>query len=76
MLIQEQSIHSLDLSELDLDGEKGEMKAEETEHTESHMKEEAEEEVEVKKVGAKEKLSIPIKEENTFDKFLDVMEVF
>ena len=35
MLIQEQSIRSLDLSDLDLDGEKGEKEADEREREES-----------------------------------------
>ena len=80
MLIQEQSIRSLDLSDLDLDGEKGEKEADEREREESMStdikKESHVEDIEEKKQDVEKKPKVTIVNENTFDKFLDIMEVF
>ena len=80
MLIQEQSIRSLDLSDLDLDGEKGEKEANEREREESMStdikKESHVEDIEEKKQDVEKKPKVTIVNENTFDKFLDIMEVF
>ena len=80
MLIQEQSIRSLDLSDLDLDGEKGEKEADEREREESMStdikKESLVEDIEEKKQDVEKKPKVTVVNENTFDKFLDIMEVF
>ena len=78
MLIQEQSIHSLDLSDLDLDCEKGEKKEDEREESMStEMKKESlVEDIEEKKQDVEKKPRVTVVNENTFDKFLDIMEVF
>ena len=80
MLIQEQSIHSLDLSDLDLDGEKGEKEADEREREESMStdikKESLVEDIEEKKQDVEKKPRVTVVNENTFDKFLDIMEIF
>ena len=80
MLIQEQSIRSLDLSDLDLDGEKGEEEADEREREESmsiEIKEESiDKDIEEKKQDVEKKPKVTVVNENTFDKFLDIMEVF
>ena len=80
MLIQEQSICSLDLSDLDLDGEKGDKEADEREREESMStdieKESLVEDIEEKKQDVEKKPRVTVVNENTFDKFLDIMEVF
>ena len=80
MLIQEQSIHSLDLSDLDLDGEKGEKEADEREREESMSteikKDSLVEDIEEKKQDVEKKPRVTVVNENTFDKFLDIMEIF
>ena len=80
MLIQEQSIRSLDLSDLDLDGEKGEKEADEREREESMSteikKDSLVEDIEERKQDVEKKLRVTVVNENTFDKFLDIMEVF
>ena len=80
MLIQEQSIRSLDLSDLDLDGEKGEKEEDEREREESmsiEIKEESiDKDIEEKKQDVEKKPRVTVVNENTFDKFLDIMEVF
>ena len=80
MLIQEQSIRSLDLSELDLDGEKEENEADEKEREEimstETKKESFAEDIEEKKQDVDKKPRVNVVDENTFDKFLDIMEVF
>ena len=78
MLIQEQSIRSLDLSDLDLDGEKGEKEEDEREESMSTeiKKESLVEDIEEKKQDVEKKPKVTIVNENTFDKFLDIMEVF
>ena len=78
MLIQEQSIRSLDLSELDLDNEDGAKKLvgiDEEKSTAGEIEEHSEidEVIEKKKLETEKKPQI---DENTFDKFLDIMEVF
>lgn len=84
MLIQEQSIKSLDLSELDFDNEKKEMEDDIAEEDTPRVKEDIGE-FEDKNILAKkinlvqnaQKLSSPrVEEEKDFDKFLDIMEVF
>ena len=80
MLIQEQSIRSLDLSDLDLDGETGEKEADEREREESMSteikKDSLVEDIEERKQDVEKKLRVTVVNENTFDKFLDIMEVF
>ena len=80
ILIQEQSIRSLDLSELDLEMEKEKKEADEEEReesVESEIKEESQAEaVDEKKKDVQKKPKVTIANENTFDKFLDIMEVF
>ena len=80
MLIQEQSIRSLDLSDLDLDGEKGEKEADEKEREESMSteikKDYLVEDIEEKKQNVEMKPRVTVVNKNTFDKFLDIMEVF
>ena len=79
MLIQEQSIRSLDLSDLDLDGEKGEKEANEREREESMStdikKESHVEDIEEKKQDVEKKPKVTIVNENTFDKLVDVIEL-
>lgn len=84
MLIQEQSIKSLDLSELDFDNEKKELEDDIAEEDTPRVKEDIGE-FEDKNILAKkinlvqnaQKLSSPrVEEEKDFDKFLDIMEVF
>ena len=84
MLIQEQSIKSLDLSELDFDNERKEMEDDIAEEDTPRVKEDIGE-FEDKNILAKkinlvqnaQKLSSPrVEEEKDFDKFLDIMEVF
>ena len=84
MLIQEQSIKSLDLSELDFDNEKKELEDDIAEEDTPRVKEDIGES-EDKNILAKkinlvqnaQKLSSPrVEEEKDFDKFLDIMEVF
>ena len=78
MLIQEQSIRSLDLSDLDLDGEKGEKEEDEREESMStEMKKESfVEDIEEKKQDVEKKPKVTVVNENTFNKCLDIMEVF
>ena len=80
MLIQEQSIRSLDLSDLNLDGEKGEKEEDEREREEImsiEIKEESiDKDIEEKKQDVEKKPRVTVVNENTFDKFLDIMEVF
>ena len=80
MLIQGQSIRSLDLSDLDLDGEKGEKGADEREREESMLIEikieSIDKDIEEKKQDVEKKPRVTVVNENTFDKFLDIMEVF
>ena len=84
MLIQEQSIKSLDLSELDFDNEKKELEDDIAEEDTPRVKEDIGE-FEDKNILAKkinlvqnaQKLSSPrVEEEKDFDKFLVIMEVF
>ena len=84
MLIQEQSIKSLDLSELDFDNDKKELEDDIAEEDTPRVKEDIGE-FEDKNILAKkinlvqnaQKLSSPrVEEEKDFDKFLDIMEVF
>ena len=85
MLIQEQSIHSLDLSELDFENtnekkeinddlSKIELEDEEINDTKEDM--EATQSQEVSLVENDLKIRAQVEEEKTFDKFLDIMEVF
>ena len=85
MLIQEQSIHSLDLSELDFENtnekkeinddlSKIELEDEEINDTKEDM--EATQSQEVSLVENDLKIRAQAEEEKTFDKFLDIMEVF
>ena len=78
MLIQEQSIRSLDLSDLDLIGEKGEKEEDEREESMStEMKKESlVEDIEETKQDVEKKPRVNVINENTFDKFWDIMEVF
>ena len=80
MLIQGQSIRSLDLSDLDLDGEKVEKEADKREREESMSteikKESLVEDIEEKKQDVEKKPKVTVVNENTFDKFLDIIEVF
>ena len=80
MLIQEQFIRSLDLSDLDLDGEKGEKEADKREREETMSteikKESLVEDIEQKKQDVEKKPKVTVVNENTFDKFLDIIEVF
>ena len=83
MLIQQQTIHSLDLSEVDFDaveesqqpklGDAGPSVDKADEDGEPEEKQEAKEQRVEKREKEKE---LPLTEQPTFDKFLDIMEIF
>ena len=81
-MIQQQTIHSLDLSEVDFDAvEESQPKFSDAEASvdkseedgEPEEKQEAKEQRAEKREKAKE---LPLTEQPTFDKFLDIMEIF
>ena len=83
MLIQEQSIHSLDLSELDLDENESKDKADVIQEAdevpskaESFIEEEEVIETKVKDAIKQPETFTAVKEEKSFEKILDMMEIF
>jgi len=79
-LIQEQSIHSLDISEIDLEEDKIKKESFEAESEASVDREIKEEplvdEDDEGKLDVGRKPRVTIADENTFNKFLDIMEIF
>ena len=82
MLIQQQTIHSLDLSEVDFDtvedsqpkiGDAGASVDKSEEDGEPEKKQEVKEHQAEKRSKEKE---LPLTDQPTFDKFLDIMEIF
>jgi hypothetical protein len=72
MLVQEQSVHSLDLTDLDLEKENEE---EERKKKKEKEEEEEEEEKEIEKID-KENQPIPTIVISEFDEYLDLLEIF
>ena len=80
MLIQEQLIQTLDITEIDLDNEEhketdivsdnGKEECEETEDLTDNEPEES------KSIQTKQPISVNSRGEKTFDRFLDLMEIF
>ena len=79
-MIQEQSIHSLDISEIDLEEDKIKKESFEAESEASVDREIKEEplvdEDDEGKPDVGRKPRVTIADENTFNKFLDIMEIF
>ena len=73
MLVQQQSVHSLDLTELDLDNEDAEEEEEEKKKKkeEEEKKKRSEEEEEEEVIGGDRTLQV-----NEFDQYLDLLEIF
>ena len=75
MLIQEQSIHSLDLSELDLE-EEADRKTEEEEDDEENENQKDDEDAADRENERAIRRNILKEEENPYNRFLDIMEIF
>ena len=75
MLIQEQSIRSLDLSELDLEEEVEEPPKEEEDEEESKIPNDDEDAAD-RENGRAIRRKILKEEENPYNRFLDIMEIF